>query len=254
MRNAKPVSSPVFPADSKIARSTSRNGGGSCWVRAPRRALEDNRHRRQRRSWRTGRPCLLLPSHLQLSHIMAARLQRQCTKVMPFHGYRIQSPLHSNIACVVEVRCVPRTCLYPCFPHSNSNGMYAIHYAHIEILTVECDADGRTGKSSYQNQFCSVPSHRSYTGVSDVSHTTPSSSILTSSLFDPERPEQPNTLLMGQLIQDFFSNLSSHFPFLSYEEIAQKFLTHTLSSLMANCIAALAVRWAFSLPILVDSS
>lgn len=78
--------------------------------------------------------------------------------------------------------------------------------------------------------------------MTDSSHAISNVSLPTSGLFDPDQPERPNSFLMGQLIQDFFANLSSYFPFLNYEEVVQKFLTHSLSALMENCIAALAAR------------
>lgn len=101
----------------------------------------------------------------------------------------------------------------------------------------------RAGRTSYHNQSPSLPSYRSYNGTSETSHSNMNSSVLTANLFDPEQPERPNTMFMGQLIQDFFNHLSSYFPFLNYDEVVQKFLTHSLSSLMANCIAALAARY-----------
>ncbi|KAH8107822.1 hypothetical protein BXZ70DRAFT_1003254 [Cristinia sonorae] len=101
----------------------------------------------------------------------------------------------------------------------------------------------RTGRNSMSvpsvsSQQWSRPSnyHPSPISPSNSSFTPPS-------LFDPDQPDRPNTTFMPQLIQDFFHNLNSYFPFLNYEDTVHKFVTHSLPSLMANCIAALAVRY-----------
>ena len=45
-------------------------------------------------------------------------------------------------------------------------------------------------------------------------------------------------------IQLFFDNLNVEFPFLAYDETIRQFLMHDLTPLLANCIAAHAVRFA----------
>ena len=49
---------------------------------------------------------------------------------------------------------------------------------------------------------------------------------------------------MMTYIQAFFDNLNVYFPFLAYDETIRQFFGHDLTALMANCIAALSVRYA----------
>ena len=42
----------------------------------------------------------------------------------------------------------------------------------------------------------------------------------------------------------FFDNINVYFPFLAYDETIRQFFGHDLTALMANCIAAHAVRYA----------
>jgi hypothetical protein len=62
------------------------------------------------------------------------------------------------------------------------------------------------------------------------------------SLFDPEQPDRPNYNLMLHFIPLFFDQLSRQCPFMYYEETWEQFSQQTLSPLLSNCIAALAVR------------
>ncbi|KAL6308071.1 hypothetical protein BKA93DRAFT_765202 [Sparassis latifolia] len=62
----------------------------------------------------------------------------------------------------------------------------------------------------------------------------------TSTLFDPSWPDRPNPALMAHFIQTYFDNYGHIFPFLSFNDIVQRFLNQSLSPLLANCIAALA--------------
>ena len=47
---------------------------------------------------------------------------------------------------------------------------------------------------------------------------------------------------MTYFIQAFFDNLSSYFPFMSYEATVSQFLNQTMSPVLSSCIAALAAR------------
>ncbi len=72
-------------------------------------------------------------------------------------------------------------------------------------------------------------------------------------LFDPEHPQCPNPSLMPHFIQLFFEQMGGEFPFISYDEILAQFFAQTLSPLLSNCIASLAVRYA-NLPLLIAST
>jgi hypothetical protein len=61
-------------------------------------------------------------------------------------------------------------------------------------------------------------------------------------LFDPGQPQYPNPILMPQFIQLFFQEMGSEFPFMSYEETLARFFDKSISAVVANCIAALAVK------------
>jgi hypothetical protein len=62
-------------------------------------------------------------------------------------------------------------------------------------------------------------------------------------LFCPNDPAKPHSEIMMTFIQAFFDNLNPDFPFLAYDETIRQFFTHSLSRLLANCIAAHAVRF-----------
>jgi len=63
-------------------------------------------------------------------------------------------------------------------------------------------------------------------------------------LFDPRQPQYPNPYLMPQFIQTFFQEMGNNFSFLSYDETMGRLYHKTLSAVIANCIAALAVRYS----------
>jgi len=59
-------------------------------------------------------------------------------------------------------------------------------------------------------------------------------------LFDPENPQRPHPSLMTHYINVFFEQYSAEYPFLSYQDISTDFWDQRLSSILANCIAAMA--------------
>ncbi|KAN0090709.1 hypothetical protein V8E55_004275 [Tylopilus felleus] len=63
-------------------------------------------------------------------------------------------------------------------------------------------------------------------------------------LFEPGHPSSPQRAWMQQFIQLFFSNMGAQCPFLSYEDIYDKFRRLTLPPLLSNCIAALGARFS----------
>ncbi|KAI0958417.1 hypothetical protein AcV7_004245 [Taiwanofungus camphoratus] len=66
-----------------------------------------------------------------------------------------------------------------------------------------------------------------------------------SPLFDPRRTERPQPILMMHFIQIYFDRYGHSLPFLAYDETIRQFLEQSLSSLIANGIAALAAWFVF---------
>lgn len=62
-------------------------------------------------------------------------------------------------------------------------------------------------------------------------------------LFCPNDLMKPHSEIMMPLLQAFFDNLNPEYPFLAYDETIRQFFTRSLSRLLANCIAAHAVRF-----------
>ncbi|KDQ14517.1 hypothetical protein BOTBODRAFT_32649 [Botryobasidium botryosum FD-172 SS1] len=63
-------------------------------------------------------------------------------------------------------------------------------------------------------------------------------------LFDPLRPRYPNPKYLPHLAALFFDNLACHFPFLDQDEVVRQLNDGTLPAILANCLAALAVRFS----------
>jgi len=61
-------------------------------------------------------------------------------------------------------------------------------------------------------------------------------------LFDPENHQRPQSHLMAHFIQLFFETYVHEFSFLSYQEVLGDFWDHRLNNILANCIAAMAVK------------
>lgn len=61
-------------------------------------------------------------------------------------------------------------------------------------------------------------------------------------LFDPQNSERPHPSLMTHFIQVFFEKYGSDFSFLSYQEAISDFWEQRMSLIVANCIAAIAVK------------
>jgi hypothetical protein len=62
-------------------------------------------------------------------------------------------------------------------------------------------------------------------------------------LFDPENPQRPNPSLMTHYITVFFEQHGAEFTFLSFQDISTDFWDQRLSSILANCIAAMASQY-----------
>lgn len=64
-------------------------------------------------------------------------------------------------------------------------------------------------------------------------------------LFNPDNHQRPRFILMARFIEAFFETHSEDFPFLSYQKVLADFWDDRLSDLLANCIAAMAVKSVF---------
>ena len=62
-------------------------------------------------------------------------------------------------------------------------------------------------------------------------------------LFDPENTQRPHPSLMTHYINVFFEQHGAEFPFLSYQDVSTDFWDQRLSSILANCIAAMASQY-----------
>lgn len=123
-------------------------------------------------------------------------------------------------------------------PHTPRS--HAHHIASTESQGGPARSSARRAVSYHPYRVTSMtmdPSLRS-SPESDVSTPPP-----LGPLFDPNDPTRPHSELMLTFIQVFFDNLNVEYPFLAYDETIRQFFTHSLSPLLANCIAAHAVRF-----------
>lgn len=67
-------------------------------------------------------------------------------------------------------------------------------------------------------------------------------------LFDPVHQQRPHPSLMNHLIQVFFEQYGQDFPFLSYQDVVADYWDGRLPDVIANCVAAMAVKCACSSP------
>ena len=67
---------------------------------------------------------------------------------------------------------------------------------------------------------------------------------ITTHLFDPARPRYPNPEYLPHLSTLFFEHLACHFPFLDRVDVVRRAEEGSLPAILANCIAALAVRFS----------
>ncbi|KAI0769624.1 hypothetical protein BD413DRAFT_477149 [Trametes elegans] len=129
-------------------------------------------------------------------------------------------------------------------------------YSQMDFSTMDfsqlfsSDFDAHSMQSAWQESFqtpqwapqrsTSLPNVPSIT-TSPLPSPSPS---LASGLFDPAEPNQPHPKLMMEFIRVFFEKYGTAYPFLFSEEIYEQFLHHKLPPLLANAIAASAVRYS----------
>ncbi|KIM53644.1 hypothetical protein SCLCIDRAFT_1222613 [Scleroderma citrinum Foug A] len=86
--------------------------------------------------------------------------------------------------------------------------------------------------------------HRSSSSTSQPYERAPSqpSHYRLPQLFEPTQPQFPQRNWMPQFIQLFITHMGGQCPFLTYEDLCDRLRRQTMTSLMANCIAALGAR------------
>ncbi|KAF5386139.1 hypothetical protein D9615_002347 [Tricholomella constricta] len=70
-------------------------------------------------------------------------------------------------------------------------------------------------------------------------------------LFDPEQPQCPHPMLMQNFVPIFFERFGGEFTFLSYEQVVAEAWERRLPPMLSNSIAAIASRYADTIPELV---
>ncbi|CAL1708094.1 unnamed protein product [Somion occarium] len=125
-----------------------------------------------------------------------------------------------------------------CYPQANTSSS---SYASDSINSLNGTHWDYGSTSSYLGNTSNAASLSTY-GI-DFSNPQQSSEPSQTPLFDTRHPDRPHANLMAHFIQAFFDNLSSYFPFLSYENAVERFLNQSLPPMLASCIAALATRY-----------
>ena len=142
---------------------------------------------------------------------------------------------------------------YPSYPseHRHISGS-----SHKYVFFQNCRQLSRQIVSRHHSSMSSFDSSRSNNGLNYYAGHSSSQLHYPSSrpnsyqpdqrsvqLFDPENPQRPNPSLMTHYINVFFEQHGSEFPFLSYQDISTDFWDQRLSSILANCIAAMASQY-----------
>ncbi|KAH9485202.1 hypothetical protein JR316_0002109 [Psilocybe cubensis] len=149
-------------------------------------------------------------------------------------------------------------------PRSNSHspkasGMVSADIEHSGRYPSYAPDSRHIGPShGHSSSISSFDSLRSNTGVPPynnfVGHTPPLYPTVSRNsyqgdqrpiqLFDPENPQRPHPNLMTHFIQVFFDRHGQDFTFLTYQDVLADFWEQRLSLILANCIAAMAVKYS----------
>jgi len=131
---------------------------------------------------------------------------------------------------------------YPSYTsdHRHSSSHHK-HHSHSSMSSY--DARNNNGLPYYAGHS-STQLHHYPTSSRSNSYQTDQRSV---QLFDPENTQRPSPSLMTHFINVFFERHGPDFPFLSYQGITTDFWDQRLSSILANCIAAMASQ-ASNLP------
>ncbi|KII91982.1 hypothetical protein PLICRDRAFT_695468 [Plicaturopsis crispa FD-325 SS-3] len=122
----------------------------------------------------------------------------------------------------------------PELPHTSNSSMYSSSYSSDYVF-----APPRLESPPYSSHS-NRPSY--YTRRNDSSLSIDNPPL--SPLFDPTNLRRPHPRFMPHYIQVFFHEFAEQCPFMTLEDTLAQFLEGTLSSLIASCIAALAVRYS----------
>lgn len=120
----------------------------------------------------------------------------------------------------------------------NYSDKFSRHSHHSSISSF----DSSRGTNSLHYNYTGQPSQLLHypTGSRPNSYQPDQRSV---QLFDPENPQRPNPSLMSHYINIFFEQHGAEFPFLTYQDITTDFWDQRLSSILANCIAAMASQY-----------
>lgn len=116
----------------------------------------------------------------------------------------------------------------------SSKHIVSRHHSHSSI---SYDSRNNNGLPYYAGHS-STQLHHYPTSSRSNSYQTDQRSV---QLFDPENPQRPHPNLMTHFINVFFER--HEFPFLSYQDVSTDFWDQRLSSILANCIAAMASQY-----------
>lgn len=105
------------------------------------------------------------------------------------------------------------------------------------------DVLSRTGSPSIRRQLMGIIGQQPPVSLEDSQGFQP---ISNAHLFDPARPRYPSPNHLPHLAKLFFDNLACHFPFLDRTAIICQANEGTLSAILANCIAGLALRYVLT--------
>ena len=119
--------------------------------------------------------------------------------------------------------------------HLNTKHTIPRHHSHSSMSS----HDPRNNNGlPYYGGHSSTQLHHYPTSSRSNSYQTDQRSV---QLFDPENHQRPNPNLMTHFINVFFER--HEFPFLSYQDVSSDFWDQRLSSILANCIAAMASQY-----------
>lgn len=122
--------------------------------------------------------------------------------------------------------------VYPFFNSTTTNGHASGDHSRDDVLS-------RTGSPSIRRQLMGIIGQQPPASLEDSQRFQP---VSNAHLFDPARPRYPSPNHLPHLAKLFFDNLACHFPFLDRKAVICQADEGSLSAILANCIAGLALR------------
>lgn len=133
---------------------------------------------------------------------------------------------------------------------TNINGIPPFHQADSTFPRFSSNLNQRNGVEG-----SAMPTSSSHTHIHPHSHPPPVLQVQgeaeekkyqplsNDNLFDPSRPRYPSPVHFPHLAALFFDTLACHFPFLDRTTVMRQVEEGSLSAVLANCLAGLAIRW-----------